>query len=120
FAFGAITNSPHFGPCLNPWDTERMTGGSSGGSGAAVAAGLVDLALGTDTAGSVRIPSAFCGVTGHKPTWGLVPTAGVFPAAWSLDTVGPLARTAEECRRALEIMAGRIEPRGEIRRVGLV
>jgi aspartyl-tRNA(Asn)/glutamyl-tRNA(Gln) amidotransferase subunit A len=120
FAFGAITNSTHFGPCLNPWDTERMTGGSSGGSGAAIAAGLVDLALGTDTAGSIRIPSAFCGVPGHKPTWGLVPTAGVFPTAWSLDTVGPLARTAEECRRALEVMAGGIEPRPEIRRVGLV
>ena len=121
FAFGAITNSPHFGPALNPWDPTRMTGGSSGGSGAAVAAGLVDVALGTDTAGSVRIPSAFCGVTGHKPTWGLVPTEGVFPAAWSLDTVGPLARTAEECRRALEIMAGRpIEAKREIRRVALV
>jgi aspartyl-tRNA(Asn)/glutamyl-tRNA(Gln) amidotransferase subunit A len=120
FAFGAITNSPHFGPCLNPWDTERMTGGSSGGSAAAVAAGLVDLAVGTDTAGSVRIPSAFCGVTGHKPSWGLVPTAGVFPTAWSLDTVGPLARTAEECRRALEVMAGGVDPRGEPRRVGLV
>jgi len=121
FAFGAITNSPHFGPALNPWDPTRMTGGSSGGSAAAVAAGLVDLAVGTDTAGSVRIPSAFCGVTGHKPTWGLVPSGGVFPTAWSLDTVGPLARSAEECRRALEIMAGHpLEQNREIRRVGLV
>jgi aspartyl-tRNA(Asn)/glutamyl-tRNA(Gln) amidotransferase subunit A len=119
FAFGALTNSPHFGPALNPWDPERTTGGSSGGSGAAVAAGLVDLALGTDTAGSVRIPAALCGVTGHKPTWGLVPTGGVFPTAWSLDTVGPLARTAAECRRALEIMAGRSLEAGDLRRIGI-
>ena len=105
FAYGAITNSPHFGPALNPWNTAHTTGGSSGGSGAAAAAGLVDLALGTDTAGSVRIPAAYCGVTGHWPTIGLVPTDGVFPTAWSLDTVGPLARSATECRRALELMA---------------
>jgi aspartyl-tRNA(Asn)/glutamyl-tRNA(Gln) amidotransferase subunit A len=121
FAFGALTNSPHFGAALNPWDPERTTGGSSGGSGAAVAARLVDVALGTDTAGSIRIPSAFCGVTGHKPSWGLVPVDGVFPTAWSLDTVGPLARTAEGCRRALEIMAGRpLESGAPIRRIGVV
>jgi len=120
FAFGALTNSPHFGPALNPWDLERTTGGSSGGSGAAVAAGLVDLALGTDTAGSIRIPAAFCGVTGHRPTVGLVPTDGVVPVAWTLDAVGPLARTAEECRKAVEIMAGRpLEPSGGVRRVGI-
>jgi aspartyl-tRNA(Asn)/glutamyl-tRNA(Gln) amidotransferase subunit A len=107
FAYGALTNSPHFGPALNPWKREHTTGGSSGGSGAAVAAGLVDVALGTDTAGSIRIPSAFCGVTGHRPSLGLVPTDGVFPTAWSLDTVGPLARSAEECRRVLELLAGR-------------
>lgn len=120
FAFGALTNSPHFGPARNPWDLERTTGGSSGGSGAAVAAGLVDLGLGTDTAGSVRIPAAFCGVTGHRPTVGLVPSEGVLPVAWTLDTVGPLARTADECRRALEIMAGRSLPEGPGRRIGLV
>jgi aspartyl-tRNA(Asn)/glutamyl-tRNA(Gln) amidotransferase subunit A len=91
FAYGALTNSPHFGPSLNPWNPAHTTGGSSGGSGAAVAADLVDVALGTDTAGSIRIPAAFCGVTGHRPTIGLVPTDGVFPTAWSLDTVGPLA-----------------------------
>jgi Asp-tRNA(Asn)/Glu-tRNA(Gln) amidotransferase A subunit family amidase len=107
FAYGALTNSPHFGPALNPWSPAHTTGGSSGGSGAAVAAGFVDVALGTDTAGSVRIPAAFCGVTGHRPTIGLVPTDGVFPTSWSLDTVGPLARTAAECLRVLEYMADR-------------
>jgi aspartyl-tRNA(Asn)/glutamyl-tRNA(Gln) amidotransferase subunit A len=107
FAYGALTNSPHFGPALNPWNPGHTTGGSSGGSAAAVAAGLVDVAIGTDTAGSIRIPSAFCGVTGHRPSLGLVPTDGVFPTAWSLDTVGPLARSAAECRRALELLAAR-------------
>src|SRR5262249_59860418 len=115
FAFGALTNSPHFGPARNPWDLEQTTGGSSGGSGAAVAAGLVDLALGTDTAGSIRIPAALCGVTGHRPTVGLVPTDGVVPVAWTLDAVGPLARTAGECRKAGEIMARRpLEPVGGV------
>lgn len=107
FAFGALCTSEHFGPTLNPWNPEHICGGSSGGSGAAVAAGLVDASLGTDTAGSVRIPAAFCGVTGIRPSWGLVPAGGVHPTAWSLDTVGPLAWTAEECERLLETMAGR-------------
>jgi aspartyl-tRNA(Asn)/glutamyl-tRNA(Gln) amidotransferase subunit A len=107
FAYGALTNSPHFGPALNPWNPEHTTGGSSGGGGAAVAAGLVDVALGTDTAGSVRIPAAYCGVTGHRPSIGLVPNDGVFPTSWSLDTVGPLARSAAECRRILELIADR-------------
>ena len=107
FAFGALTNSPHFGPALNPWNTAHTCGGSSGGSGAAVAAGLVDVSLGTDTAGSVRIPAAFCGVTGARPSAGLVSNAGVFPTAPTLDSVGPLARSAEECRDILETLAGR-------------
>ena len=98
---------PALRPGPQPLGPRAHTGGSSGGSGAAVAAGLVDLALGTDTAGSIRIPAAFCGVTGHRPTTGLVPNDGVVPVAWTLDAVGPLARTAEECRRALEMMAGR-------------
>jgi aspartyl-tRNA(Asn)/glutamyl-tRNA(Gln) amidotransferase subunit A len=110
FAYGALTNSPHFGPALNPWNPEHTTGGSSGGSGAAVAAGLVDSALGTDTAGSVRIPAAYCGVTGHRPSTGLVPNDGVFPTSWSLDTVGPVARSAAECRRILELIADRPVP----------
>jgi aspartyl-tRNA(Asn)/glutamyl-tRNA(Gln) amidotransferase subunit A len=121
FAYGALTNSPHFGPALNPWNPAHTTGGSSGGSGAAVAAGLVDVALGTDTAGSVRIPAAYCGVTGHRPTTGLVPTDGVFPTAWSLDTVGPLAPTALECRRVLELMADRpVDAPERDLRIGLV
>jgi aspartyl-tRNA(Asn)/glutamyl-tRNA(Gln) amidotransferase subunit A len=110
FAYGALTNSPHFGPALNPWNPEHTTGGSSGGSGAAVAAGLVDVALGTDTAGSVRIPATYCGVTGHRPSTGLVPNDGVFPTSWSLDTVGPLARSAAECLRILELIADRPLP----------
>lgn len=106
FAYGALTTSPHFGPARNPWDRARVCGGSSGGSGAAAAAGLVTGTLGTDTAGSIRIPAAFCGVTGVRPTTGLVPNRGVVPVAWSFDTVGPLARSAEDCALVLEAIAG--------------
>lgn len=121
FAFGALTNSPHFGPTLNPWNTAHTCGGSSGGSGAAVAAGLVDVALGTDTAGSIRIPSAFCGVTGIRPSAGLVSNAGVFPTAPTLDTVGPLARSAGECRQILETLAGGpLDPPAGDLRIGVV
>ena len=120
FAYGALTTSPHFGPALNPWNTEHVTGGSSGGSAAAVAAGLVDAALGTDTAGSIRIPSAFCGVTGVRPSIGLVSNEGVFPTGWSLDTVGPLARSAEVCAQVLEVLAGRPLEGGEPERIGVV
>lgn len=106
FAFGATTTSPHFGPARNPWDTDRICGGSSGGSGAAAAAGLVAGTLGTDTAGSVRIPSCLCGVTGLRPSTGRVPNRGVFPTSWTFDTVGPIARTAEDCAILLEVIAG--------------
>jgi aspartyl-tRNA(Asn)/glutamyl-tRNA(Gln) amidotransferase subunit A len=106
FAWGATTTSEAFGPARNPWDTERICGGSSGGSGAAVAAGLVPGALGTDTAGSVRIPAALCGVTGVRPTTGRVPNRGVIPVSWTYDTVGPLARTAEDCALLLDAIAG--------------
>jgi aspartyl-tRNA(Asn)/glutamyl-tRNA(Gln) amidotransferase subunit A len=107
FAYGALTTSPHFGPARNPWNPEHVCGGSSGGSAGAVAAGLVDAALGTDTAGSVRIPACFCGVTGMRPSTGLVSNRGVVPVSWSLDAVGTLARTAEECERLLEAIADR-------------
>jgi aspartyl-tRNA(Asn)/glutamyl-tRNA(Gln) amidotransferase subunit A len=106
FAWGASTTSEAFGPAHNPWDTERICGGSSGGSGAAVAARLVPGALGTDTAGSVRIPAALCGVTGIRPSTGRIPNRGVIPVSWTYDTVGPLAHTAEDCALLLDVIGG--------------
>lgn len=106
FAYGATTQNPHYGPCRNPWDLERVPGGSSGGSGAAVAADLCAAALGTDTGGSVRIPAAVNGVTGLRPTSGLVSNRGVFPVSWTLDTVGPLARSVADIGVLLEVLAG--------------
>lgn len=101
FAYGALTH-----PTRNPWNRDRMPGGSSGGSAAAVASGDVAGAIGTDTAGSIREPAALCGVVGLKPTYGAVPNHGVIPLAWSLDTVGPLARTAGDCRLLFDAIAG--------------
>jgi aspartyl-tRNA(Asn)/glutamyl-tRNA(Gln) amidotransferase subunit A len=106
FAYGALTTSPHFGPARNPWALDRVCGGSSGGSGAATAADLAAGTLGTDTAGSIRIPACFCGVTGLRPTTGRVPNRGVVPVAWTFDTVGPIARSAEDCALLLEAVAG--------------
>jgi aspartyl-tRNA(Asn)/glutamyl-tRNA(Gln) amidotransferase subunit A len=96
FAWGLTTESRRFGPSRNPWSTDRTPGGSSGGSAAGLAAGYAPLAIGSDTAGSIRIPSAFCGVTGLKPTYGAVDATGVHPLAPSLDHVGPMARTVED------------------------
>ena len=93
-------------PAANPWDTDRLPGGSSGGSGAAVAAGVVPMALGSDTGGSIRIPAAVCGVAGIKPTFGRVSRAGVASLAWSLDHLGPLAATVSDCAASLQAMAG--------------
>ena len=90
----------------NPWDLARSPGGSSGGSGAAVAAGLCDAALGSDTGGSIRIPASLCGIAGLKPTYGLVPKSGVEPLSWSLDHVGPLGKTVRDCALLLEAIAG--------------
>lgn len=104
-ALGATTDNDAYGRTLNPWHADYTPGGSSGGSGAAVAAGLCDVALGTDTMGSVRIPAAYCGVQGHKPTSGLVPDQGVIPLSTSLDHVGPLARDVETLWRAMHILA---------------
>jgi aspartyl-tRNA(Asn)/glutamyl-tRNA(Gln) amidotransferase subunit A len=107
FAYGATGVNPHFGPCRNPWDTERITGGSSSGSGAAVIAGECFYSLGTDTGGSVRIPASLCGVVGIKPTYGRVSRRGVIALSWSLDHVGPLTRTVEDAAIVLEAIAGR-------------
>ena len=105
FAYGITSDNPHFGAVVNPLDAARIPGGSSGGNGAALAAGLCDVALGTDSAGSVRLPAACCGVVGFKPTWGLVPADGVFPLAPSFDTVGPMARSVPECMALMRALA---------------
>jgi aspartyl-tRNA(Asn)/glutamyl-tRNA(Gln) amidotransferase subunit A len=112
FAYGITSANPHFGAVRNPWDAERSPGGSSGGSGAAVAAGLIYGALGTDTGGSIRIPAAFCGVVGLKPTYGRVSRHGVLPLAWSLDHVGPLARSVRDAALMFNAIAG-FDPRDE-------
>lgn len=118
FAYGPV-NSYHFGPTRNPWDLERFAGGSSMGSGAAVAAGLVPGAIGSDTTGSIRNPSTWAGVVGLKPTYGLVPLRGVMPLATSLDHVGPMARSARDCALLLDAIAGydRLDPTSADRRV---
>lgn len=95
-----------FGPIANPWDTERLTAGSSSGSAAAVAAAELPLTLGTDTGGSIRIPAAFCGISGLKATYGRISRFGVFPISWSLDHIGPMARSVEDIALALSILAG--------------
>lgn len=105
-AAGATNLISACGATSNPWDPTRITGGSSGGSGAAVAAGVVPVALGTDTGGSIRIPASMCGVTGLKPTHGRVSLDGVMPLAPSLDTVGPLAATVEDCALVLAVLTG--------------
>jgi aspartyl-tRNA(Asn)/glutamyl-tRNA(Gln) amidotransferase subunit A len=110
FAMGATTINPHYGPTRNPWNTEHIPGGSSGGSGAAVAAGSALGALGSDTGGSIRMPSCLCGISGIKPTYGRVSRAGVYPLSWSLDHAGPMARTAEDCALLLKAIAGQ-DPR---------
>ena len=107
FAFGTTNDNPHYGATKNPWNPALTTGGSSGGSAAAIAAGIVPVALGTDTAGSIRIPAALCGVVGFKPTYGLLSTRGVVPLAKSLDTVGPLARSVDDAAATFEVLAGR-------------
>ena len=106
FAYGPTGHNTHYGAVHNPWGFDRVTGGSSSGSGAAVAARLTFAALGSDTGGSIRMPAHFCGVTGLKTTVGRVSRAGAMPLSQSLDTVGPLARTALDCALLLGLMAG--------------
>jgi aspartyl-tRNA(Asn)/glutamyl-tRNA(Gln) amidotransferase subunit A len=105
-ACGATTLTSSFGPAFNPWGEGRIAGGSSGGSGIAVAAGAVAMAMGSDTGGSIRIPSSFCGVTGLKPTHGAVSLRGAMPMCPSLDTAGPLARSARDCALVHELLSG--------------
>jgi aspartyl-tRNA(Asn)/glutamyl-tRNA(Gln) amidotransferase subunit A len=111
FAYGTTSLNPHFGWVPNPLAPGRIAGGSSGGSAAALTAGLADAALGTDSGGSIRIPAAFCGVVGFKPTHGLVPIDGCWPLAPSYDHAGPMARTVADCAAMMVPLAG-IEPTG--------
>lgn len=119
FAYGVTSANHWYGPVHNPWDIDRHPGGSSGGTGAAVASGEIFAGIGTDTGGSIRIPAALCGVVGLMPTYGLVSRAGVTPLSWSLDHVGPLARTVEDAALFLNAIAGH-DPTdsGSVRRNG--
>jgi aspartyl-tRNA(Asn)/glutamyl-tRNA(Gln) amidotransferase subunit A len=106
FAFGTTSVNPHYGPVHNPWDRQRVSGGSSGGSAAALAASFALLTLGTDTGGSIRIPSALCGITGLKPTFGRISRFGIYPLCWSLDHAGPMAKSVEDLALAMNVLAG--------------
>ena len=105
-ALGVTNENPHYGDCCNPWDLKRISGGSSGGNAAALAAGLCMGALGSDTGGSIRIPSALCGVVGFKPTYGRVSLRGVIPLSWNLDHAGPMARSVRDVAILLNAIAG--------------
>jgi aspartyl-tRNA(Asn)/glutamyl-tRNA(Gln) amidotransferase subunit A len=105
FAYGGSGMIGHFGAAKNPWNPKHITGGSSSGAAAAVAAGLCYGAIGTDTAGSIRLPAAYCGITGLKPTYGLVSTRGIIPLSWSLDHAGPMARTVLDTALMLQAIA---------------
>lgn len=113
WAFGFSSENPHWGPVRNPWDTETSAGGSSGGSAAAVAAGIVPIAIGTDTGGSVRVPSALCGTYGLKVTYGRISLDGVFPLVGSIDTVGPLADSIRSLELGYRAMSGDRAPAPE-------
>ena len=106
FAFGTTSVNPHFGAVRNPWDQRRVTGGSSGGSAAAIASSFAFLALGSDTGGSIRIPAALCGVCGLKPTYGRTSRYGAYPLSWSMDHVGPFAHGVRDLALAMNVLAG--------------
>ncbi|HEV1992209.1 MAG TPA: amidase [Candidatus Dormibacteraeota bacterium] len=106
FAYGVTSVNPHYGAVRNPHDPSRVAGGSSGGSAVAVAAGMCDWAIGSDTGGSIRVPSSLCGVVGFKPAFGTIDTSGVIPLSWSLDTLGPMARDVDAVARAFRMMSG--------------
>lgn len=105
-AFGITSNNSHYGAIRNAWDPARIPGGSSGGSGVAVSAGMVFAAMGSDTGGSIRIPASYCGTAGIKPTYGMVSRYGSFPLGFTLDHMGPLARTSRDCAAVLDAIAG--------------
>ncbi len=111
FAYGITSENPHYGPVHNPWQLDRISGGSSGGSAAALAAGMCFASVGTDTGGSVRVPASLCGIAGLKPTYGLVSVAGTVPLAPSFDHAGPMARRVTDTCIVLEAIAGKY-PRG--------
>lgn len=106
YAYDFTGENAHYGACRNPWDTSRMSGGSSSGSGTAVAAGLVPIALGSDTNGSIRVPSSLCGLFGLKPTYGRLPRTGTFPFCDSLDHLGPMARSTEDLALSFDTLQG--------------
>ncbi|MGE7544834.1 amidase [Sporosarcina sp. FSL K6-3508] len=106
YAWGITNNNPHYGAVRNPWDTDKIPGGSSGGSGAAVAVGSSVASLGTDTAGSIRIPSSICGIVGLKPTHGRVSKYGCYPLAWTLDHIGPMTKTIKDAAGMMDIISG--------------
>lgn len=108
-AYGVTSNNPHFGPVRNPWNTDRVPGGSSGGSGASVATEMTFMAMGSDTGGSIRVPGSFCNTVGLKPTYGRVSRYGVMPLDFSLDHMGPLTRTVRDAAVVLQALAGRDE-----------
>ncbi len=108
FAYGVTTNNPHYGPARNPWDPARIPGGSSGGSAAAVAAGLCYGSIGTDTGGSIRIPASLCGVTGLKPSWGRISCEGIIPLSPAFDCAGPLGRTVDDVATLTGILYSRV------------
>ena len=106
FAYGPTGENPEYGHMHNPWNTELITGGSSGGSGSAAASGQCTLTMGSDTGGSIRIPSALCGLAGLKPTYGRVSRYGLTALAWSQDHPGPMVRTVEDCALVMNATAG--------------
>ena len=113
WAFGVTTDNPHYGPTRNPWAFERIPGGSSGGSAAALVAGECFGSIGSDTGGSIRIPASLCGIVGLKPTYGRVSLRGAIPLAWSLDHAGPMARTVRDAAILLQCIAG-YDPRDPV------
>src|SRR6059036_1760772 len=113
FAYGVTSMNPHYGWVPNPVRERRIAGGSSGGSAAALAAGLADAALGSDSGGSIRIPAAYCGIVGFKPTYGLVPLDGCWPLAPSYDHAGPMARTVGGCIALMRALVPGFEPAPE-------